>query len=874
MALKPGERFGPYEIVAPLGAGGMGEVYRAADTRLNRIVALKVLPAHVAGDPQRRERFEREARAISSLSHPHICALYDVGRDKDLEYLVMEFVEGKTLQQRLLSGPLPVDQALRCATEISAALDHAHRRGVVHRDLKPANIMMTKSGVKVLDFGLAKTVVADFAVDTTQTSGLPTDTLTAKGTILGTLQYMSPEQLEARAVDARADIFALGAVMHEMVTGRRAFEGRSPASVIAAVLRTDPPPLSSIRSAVPPPLDRVVRKCLAKEPDERWQTARDLTSELEWIRQEASAEIARPARSRRSAGAWIAAGVLLMIGIAIVWLAMLGALRSPVVEAMPIEFTISPPGGVVLTECNQCLAVSPDGSQLVFVATSTSGRDQLWVRSLNVPTARPLPGTDNARGPFWSPDGRAVGFFADDKIRKIDLDGTNLQTLAQVETTGAQGATWNRDGIVLFAHLDSGLTRVRIGGTPMPVTRLDKQRGELAHSWPQFLPDGRHFLYRIRSQKEETTGIFLGALDSENRVPVLNVEGNPVQVGPGYLVYGTNGTLFAQPFDVSTFRTNGTPVILAQQVMFNMASARSAFAASETLLAYRQTGLTELRWFDRQGHDLGRVGPPGRYLDPTISPNQREIAVVRIDAEAGSSQIVLIDVQQGNLTPMTSGTTWDRSPIWSPDGGRIAFASMRGQFFEMYQKRVAPSGGQEQLLAAHGWPASWSREGLVAYQMLGRLSSVSSLTGSNAIVPTFPGEQPQLSPDGEWLAYVSHETNADEVYVRSLSNAQNRIKVSDQGGVQPRWRGDGRELFYLAADKKITAVDVVTTPALSTGVPHALFPTRVQASTALINGRIEYDVQSDGERFLMNVPAPGGASPITVVVNWTARFRR
>jgi len=878
MSLPVGTRLGAYEILAPIGAGGMGEVYRAADARLNRTVALKVLPADLARNLERRERFEREVRAISSLTHPHICAVFDVGRDGDIEFLVMEFIEGQTLEHRLVSGALPIDQALRHAIEIGGALDHAHRRGVVHRDLKPSNIMLTRSGVKLLDFGLAKTGIADPMASGSLISGTDSKTLTANGTILGTLHYMAPEQLEARAVDARTDIFALGAVIDEMLTGRKTFDGASQASVIAAVLRSDPAPLRAANPLVPAALDRAVRKCLEKDADDRWQTARDLTSELVWIRDNQTAsKLSQPAQnySRFRQRLWIAAGIVVAVAAAIVSFEELTRSRVVANESAPVHFTLPPPDGSSFAECNNCMAVSPDGLKIVFVATEPGGTVQLWLRSLDSATPRALPETGDARGPFWFPDSRTIGFFARDRLRTIDVNGSSTRTLAATNTIQSQGATVAPDGTVLFASLGSGLSRLPATGGPItPVTKLDLQRQEIAHSWPQFLPDGRHFLYRIKSRQPENTGIFLGSIDSDSRSLILSDDGNPVPAGPGYMLYGTNSTLLARRFDLSTFRVDQTPTILAQEVMFNTSSARSAFSASDRVLVYRQVGLTELKWFDRNGTALQSVGPPAHYVDPALSPNQRQVAVARVDADVGASHIVLLDVTTGTATPLTSGgSSWDRSPIWSPDGDRVAFASQKSKFFEMYEKSASDAASTERPLSRQGMPAAWSRGGFVIYEPL-----ASGVVGSWAVngpaatgpVPDFAGRQSRLSPNGEQIAYVSDETGQNEVYIRSLRDAQHKTKISERGGVQPTWRGDGKELFYLALDRKLMAVDL---SGARDSMPHVLFTTPLQASTFFIAGRIEYDVAPDGQRFLLNVPS-GTSSPITVVLNWRDLIRR
>jgi serine/threonine protein kinase/Tol biopolymer transport system component len=864
----------------------MGEVYRATDTRLNRIVAIKILSPHLSDDPEYRARFEREARAVSSQTHPRICALYDVGRQRtagiDVDFLVMEFVEGDTLEQRIMAGPLPLDLALRYAIEIAEALDHMHRRGFVHRDLKPANIMITPSGAKLLDFGVAKHAPNGLLIGSSSSGGTGTRTLTDEGRIVGTLHYMAPEQLEGRAADGRCDVFALGAVIFEMIAGRKAFDGGSQASVVAAVLTSDPPSVAAAQPLAPQALERAVRKCLAKNPDDRWQTARDLASELEWIRDSREGgEVAtedRRGRSRLWAFAAIAAGGLLTVAFA-VWSTTRPAVSRP--TSGPIVFSIPAPDNAAFSECNQCLAVSPDGRTLVFVAAAAGAPRTLWVRSLDAQTTRSLAGTEGALGPFWSPDSQTIGFYANGKIKRIDALGRNLQTIGDsLDLGGLQGATWSRDGLILFASLGRGglFSIPASGGAAATLTTWTTEAAEVAHSWPQFLPDGRHFLFRIKSREPEHTGIFVGSVDSSERTRLVDADANPVQAGPGYVIYGVDGTLWARRFDLSALRFAGEPVVIAQQIMFNTSSGRSAFAASDTVLAFRQIANTELRWFDRNGKELGVTGAPGRYLDPVLSPDGRRLAVARIDADLGTSHIWVFDTVRGSGSPLTSGHTWDRSPVWSPDGHLVGFGSKRTTFFDIYQRSSIIAAGDERLLGHHGLPIAWSPDGHFLLYQTGITGwdtvSAAPLGGeSAAAVADFVGLQGQLSPDGRWIAYVSNEAGNSEVYVRRLQGgAPTRISVS--GGVEPRWRRDGRELFFLASDRQLMAVDVDgRSLQFSADAPHALFMTRAQASTAFIVGRNEYDVAPDGQRFLFNVPVEGASAPITVVVNWRAALK-
>ncbi|HEY3124597.1 MAG TPA: protein kinase, partial [Thermoanaerobaculia bacterium] len=554
MTLASGSRLGPYELVSAVGAGGMGEVYKARDTRLERTVAVKVLPPHLSASPEARQRFEREAKTISQLSHPHICALYDVGNQDGVEYLVMEYLEGETLAERLVKGPLPSDQTLRHGIEIADALDKAHRQGIVHRDLKPGNVMLTKSGVKLLDFGLAKAVQP--VSSASALTSLPTEgpALTAEGTILGTFQYMAPEQLEGREADARTDIFAFGAVLYEMATGQKAFSGRSRASLIGAILKDEPPPISTIQAMAPPTLDRVVRTCLAKDPEDRWQTARDVVLELRWIAEGSQTGIALPAiaaRRSRERVAWILAA---LFGIGLALTLPLSLLRRPrgSGEGRALKLSVLPPEKAAFVP--GMIALSPDGSRLAFVAGGAEGKNLLWVRPLDSLEARPLPATEGAYAPFWSPDSRFLAFFAEGKLKKIEASGGPPQLLYTLMSPVGRGGTWNREGVILFAPSPGGpLFRIPdAGGAASPVTKFDDTRQENSHRWPVFLPDGRHFLYFARSRQKENRAIFVGSLDSKETRFLMNGTSNvlfaPGSSGgsEGHLLFERDGLLVAR----------------------------------------------------------------------------------------------------------------------------------------------------------------------------------------------------------------------------------------------------------------------------------------------------------------------------------------
>ena len=630
MNITSGTKLGPYEILSPLGAGGMGEVYKARDTRLDRTVAIKVLPAHLSDTAELRERFEREARTISSLSHPNICTLHDIGQQDGIDFLVMEYLEGETLAQRLAKGPLTLDQALKCAIEIAGALDKAHRQGVTHRDLKPGNIMLTKAGAKLLDFGLAKwkqTAGPMQPLSVLSTAAASAD-LTAQGTIIGTLQYMSPEQLEGQEADARSDIFAFGAVLYEMLTGRKAFFGRSQSSLIAAIMHIDPPGIATLEPTTPPALDRVVKICLAKDPDERWQTAHDLALHLQWTNEGGSltgvpAPVAARRRSReRLAWALLAASAVLTLAMAV----PAGRYILRPKETGQVRFEIQTPP---LRNPFQ-ITVSPDGKKVAYVAPAASGKNMLFIRPVDSFAAQPLPGTEDAFQPFWSPDSRYIGFAgAGDKLKKVGVSGGPPQNLCDVPNiANAFGSgTWNSDGVIIFATSSQNrLYRVSAaGGVPAPLSTLDKARQETTHLWPYFLPDGRHFLYLAWSAQTENRAIVVGSLDSDVTTRLMPAESMPAYA-PGFLLFHRDGTLFAQPFDDNRLILSGEPVRIAEDIPFNPTNGRAAFAVSTTgMLIYRTGGggsERRLTWVDRDGKSLGTAGGPAvDYQNPELSPN-------------------------------------------------------------------------------------------------------------------------------------------------------------------------------------------------------------------------------------------------------------
>ena len=882
MTLQPETRLGPYEILAALGAGGMGEVYRARDTRLDRIVAIKVLPAALAADPEFRERFEREAKHISALNHPHICTLFDVGHQDGIEYLVMEFIEGETLAARLEKGPLPLGESLTIGIEIASALDSAHRQGIVHRDLKPGNVMLTKTGAKLLDFGLAKGTSG--AIATSGTIAKTTTPLTVKGTILGTFQYMAPEQIEGEEADARTDIFAFGVVLFEMLTGRKAFTGKSQAGLLGAILKEDPPPVSRIQPLTPPLLDHVVRTCVAKDPDNRFQTAHDLLLQLRWIADSGSAAGVPaplvPIRKPRERPVWIAAVVALLL----LWLATLVPWyfsRTP--EDRQIQFLVDTPG--ILNPFS--ISVSPDGRFLTFVAKAPSGGMMLWLRPIGATTAQPLAGTSGAASAFWSPNSRYIGFVADRKLKRVDVTGGTPQSLCDVPTPVA-GATWSRDDVIVFSDTTS-LQRISAsGGQPVPLAKPDKSRQESRYLFPVFLPDGRHILFLAVGATLENRWVYVGSLDSSDRTRVLAAGSIARYVSPGFLLFASRGTLMAQPFDAARMRTTGEAFRVAEDVTQAL-NGRTAFDVSQNgVLVYRTGGalelLTELRWFDRSGKSLGTVGEPGPFQQMRLSPDQRRVAIERIDPESGIDDIWTLELASNILTRLTFDPAGVTDPVWSPDSRTIAFASRRNRKLDLFQKTIGASSDSPIFESADAvkYLDDSSADGrfLLFHGDNGFALFALPWSGGDRkpirlIDTPYAKDEAHFSPDGRWVTYQSTESGTLEAYVASFPGFDHRTRVSTHGGSQPRWRGDGKELFYVDPAAQLMSVAVTPGATLDFGAPKLLFQTPIPRGAA--TGIDLFDVSRDGQRFLVLSPVRSDAAavtPITVVVNWTAGLVR
>ena len=868
MPLTPGTRLGPYEIVSALGEGGMGEVYRAHDTRLDRAVAVKVLPLHVAHDPEVRQRFEREARTLAALSHPHICPVFDVGQQDGVDFLVMEYLEGETLAQKIVKQPLPLDQCFRIGIQIADALDKAHRKGIVHRDVKPGNIMLTRSGAKLLDFGLAKLYPAANAVTGLSVANTVSTPVTGQGIVLGTLQYMAPEQVEGQEADARSDLFAFGAVLYEMATAKKAFEGKSAASVMAAILERHPPALSTLQPLAPHALDHVVSECLAKDPDERWQSAGDVMRELQWIAISGPHTKASGSMSARAGGkerlAWAAA--LVIATVAAIILAFSAFRDEPDAPETHLEITTPPTSDPVT------FAISPDGRKIVFAATSDE-QPRLWLRSLDSGTSHPLAGTDRGRVPFWSPDSGSIGFFADGTFKRLDLETGSVKELLKAVTS--TGGTWSRDGVILLSMGNvQPIRRVTAeGGDPRPVT--DNGTGN-SHRTPRFLPDGRHFLYSVVGSPE-TRGTYLAALDGSDSRRLLDVE-SPAAYTEGHLFYLVQDALVARPFDLTALSFTGEAIRLSEGVAAFSVSDQGAIAyRTGTNTGLGSAGVRQLAWFDRSGRPVGTVGDPRSAGPPALSPDGREILLYR------ANDIWLLETARDTSVRLTSNPGTDAFPVWSPDGTQIAFQSyQKGLAGEIYRKLVA-GGPERRVLSSPDvtHPMDWSPDGrFVLYRTQPQGPNTSQwnlwavpLEGDGKPFPVvqtdFDERDGQFSPDGKWIAFESNETGRFEVYIQPFP-AGAKIPVSSAGGAQVRWQRNGRELFYIAMDGQLMAVPIrLDGERAEIGTAMPLFRTNVGGAIGLGVSRQQYAVASDGQRFLMNtVAVEANASPISLILGW------
>ncbi|MBI2214336.1 MAG: protein kinase [Acidobacteria bacterium] len=898
MTVEAGTLLGPYEIVAPIGAGGMGEVYRARDTRLDRQVAVKLLPSHLSSSSDFKLRFEREARVISSFNHPNICTLHDVGEKDGLGFLVMEYCEGESLASRLARGPLPLEQVLRIGTEIASALDRAHHGGIVHRDLKPGNIMLTKGGAKLLDFGLAKPSVAigsgaHPSGPSLMDGATEQKPLTAEGAIVGTFQYMAPEQLEGSDADARSDIFAFGAILYEMTTGRRAFEGKTKASLIASILDRQPQPISEIQPLAPPALERVIRTAMAKDPDDRWQTAHDLLLELRWIAEGGSqVGLAAPVVARRKMRERVAWG---LAAVALVAASTVGALllrKAPPPRTLRTQ--INPPAGAPFRfEISDCgsLTISPDGRRVTFAAAGDDGVTRLWVRPLESLEAKAIAGTESGQFPFWSPDSRFIAFFADGKLKKIDPDGGPALSICDVEINPRSGS-WSRDGVIIFSP--SSVTSVHrvadSGGKPTPVTSLDAAAGETTHRWASFLPDQKHFLYLVGAHsagtRSEKNAIYIGSIDGKTRKLLFYARSN-VHYAAGHLLWVRDGAIVAQRFDADAMKLEGDPIPVASSVRYTAGFFHGTFSVSdEGTLVYTSVAPDQrvpLAWFDRSGRKISSLGGPELWAEAELSPDGKHLAAVLEDPAVGTLDIWIYDLERGSRSKFAFSPVSEYSPRWSPDGRTIVFARdlERNNWSDLYLK-PAFGGGEEQLLLASEatkFPTGWSPDGkYIAFDSFttDRLKPdiwLLPLSGDRKPVPFLRGDASEsglkISPDGKWASYTSDETGTVQVTVTSFPEKQGRSVIGTGNATASKWSRGGRELLYGTGAGELYAVEVTGDASrFETGVPQLLFKSR-----SLLTG--VGDISADGERaLLLDLPPESQSAPITVVTNWAAVLER
>ena len=886
-ALAPGMRLGPYEIMALAGAGGMGEVYRAHDTRLGRVVAIKVIGSAYSDHQEMRRRFETEARLAAQLDHPRIGAVYDVGSDGGVDYFVMEYIEGRTLAVRLAEGRLPFAEMIGYAIEIAAALAYAHRRTVEHRDLKPGNVLLTPSGVKVIDFGLGKLRLDERPSDRTATMKTTPLPAIQPGSVPGTPGYLPPERLQGLRADHRSDIFAFGAVLYEMAAGRRAFDGATPADLVAAILTTDPPPIAGSEPALAD-VDWVVRRCLRKAPDERWQSMADVEAVLKRIASTTSRPRPVTTRAAMSLGfPVLAAAIAVALVLGGLALRARGGAAPAAAPLRPVALTVPPPPGTEFTPTESSvrspqLAVSPDGRYLAFVASGADRVSQIWLRPIDSTLARPIPGTANAIYPFWSASSRSIGFFSDGHLKRIDIDGGPARTLA--DAPNGRGGAWNADDVILFSPATSEVIyRVSAGGGAVQQTVMSSSRRDTSHRWPQFLPDGRRFIYLARSVDDDQSAICLASLDAPGDAIVVR-SGFGALYTPGRLLYVSEGVLFASSFDVAHARVIGEPVALVDHVATSSNFYGAFSASSNGVLAYASsTSQAELAWMGRDGRRLGLVAGPGRYVEFHLSPDSRYLAVAEVEAHSDRADLRLLDLVRGANLRLTTSPATDASPVWSPDGTRLAFRSNREQIHDLYI-RPAAGGGEDQLFlktSAAKYPTDWSPDGsFVVYHTNGKRTQhdvwvvpVDHPDQPRPVVQTeFDEMQGQISRSGRWLAYTSNQSSRYEVYVQPWQPDGRKWQISTDGGSDPKWRADDKELFYIARDGRLMSVDLSTVPTFDPGTPRPLFPVPDSAPVAPFLS--VYDVQRDGQRFLVRVPTEDRQThPLNVLVNWSVPDR-
>jgi serine/threonine protein kinase len=881
--LANGTKLGPYVIESPAGAGGMGEVYRGRDTRIDRVVAIKVLPTHMASNPDLRQRFDREARAISSLNHPNICSLYDIGQQDGVDYLVMEYLEGESLNKMLEKGPVGTTELLRIAIQIADALDKAHKQGLVHRDLKPANIVITKHGAKLLDFGLAKWQATEEVKDLsgiTRTSS----PLTSEGTIVGTFQYMSPEQLEGKEADARSDLFSFGVVLYEMATGKRPFEGKSQASLIASIMKVEPRPISSIQPMTPPALERVVTQCLAKEPDDRWQTAGDLKRALQWT-VDGGSQVGIPMavstrRKIREKVLWGSAGLL---GVLAILFGTLYVTRTKPV-AKVARFVMPAPDGLTTVSWPR---ISPDGNIVAFIAHDSTGQAGIYLRPMNSLDAHLLVrvSTDASR-PFWAPDSKQVAFFENSQLKKISISGGLAQLVCEAQY-GSDGS-WGSAGVIIFdGRLTDSMRQVAAtGGTASAASRMDHEHKETMNAWPHFLPDGEHFLYL--ADKDSSANDFnlkVGSTKTLEGKTLVTVN-SPAEYSNGYLLYVRKDLLVAQPFDPSSLKVTGEPIPLSGHV--SAAGGLALFGASnDGTLIYQHGqggGDNSIIAVNRHGDSAVQIGPSDRYGDFTLSPDNTKLAYL-ISSGSNNIDIWVRDLKRDVQSRLTFGPAINAWPVWSSDGTKVIYTSNRnsGRFCVM-QLNANGTGAEDQVFAMDSASVSAidiGRDGSRYVLDVSKnqediwLFNPQTKKAEPLLAQPYAEQRGTISPDGKYLAYQSDESGFPEIYIRELTPTGGKWQVSTNHGRCPRWRADGRELFYLITeDFSFMAVPISYEHGLEIGTPVRLFTHRL-----IFNGAQTlnpYAPTNDGKRFYILSPAEqsNASAEFIVVQNWAEELKR
>lgn len=860
-------------------------MYRARDTRLDRTVAIKVLPSHLSDNPDLKQRFEREAKTISQLNHPNICTLYDVGQENSTDYLVMEFLEGESLAERLRRGPLPLKEVIATGCAIADALDRAHRAGIVHRDLKPGNIMLTKSSAKLLDFGLAKPAVMGASAGSgpapllsaamTMTSPSPQySPLTRQGALIGTVQYMSPEQIQGSEADARSDIFAFGAVLYEMATGKRPFNGKSQIKVASAILEDEPQPVAAVLKTSPPGLDRLVRTCLAKSPDERFQSASDVKLELKWL--SAAEQQAVPAQPRLAV--WVAYVAFAAIGV-LAAILLWERFTQPTPATM--QFTAALPFSA------RSMAVASNGHTVAVAGYRQEiHKHGLFLYELGATDAKPLAGTDGAAFPFWSPDGRAIGFFADGKLKRFDLDSASVRTLC--DAPNGRGGAWSNTGVILFTPIGTlgvGIMSVSdSGGVPTKFNYPGDTGTENSYRWPVFLPDGKHYLFlaaNIRGDTELNT-LYVGSIDNPTEKRVLTKTPYNGAYANGYVFFVRDGAIQAQKLDLGSYKLTGDVVRIFDNVKQQSRIFYAAFAAAGDVVVAQNAGevsLSRLTWYDRSGKTISDSAPPDTYSNVAISPDAKYVAIDKTDTTNENTDIFIFDLARSSFRRLTFDPAIDSMPVWSPDRSQIAFTSGRSRNFDIYIKPADGSQPERELGLPRGvdmLPLDWSPDGRnLLYLAEPDLWVYSFADGkSHLFLKAIASlNNAQFSPDGKWVAYSSNESGRWEVYVTSFPDARGKWQVSTNGGEEPRWRGDAKEIYFLSPDAKMMAASIDTKTEFESGTPAVLFqadPRERVATTEVII----FSVSRDGQRFLINTnDNTGSAHPMSVVLNWRSETK-